>query len=168
MSRETQSKKNKWWLVVSPSQNPEWGSRAKKWGGAREQPDTTETAPCGTQEGPTGEVSRSVSPDWECCFPDRAVEPSGKLLAHRSKDRMSVSGLCTRVPVRVWSAVADTPQSNQAVSCGSRQRLKGRPRPEQLFSPSGVRRASALESPCQAPVVGRHRVTGGSGVTLSP
>ena len=48
---------------------------------------------------------------------------------------MSVSGLRTSVPgsVRVWSAVADTPQSTQAVSCGSRQRLKGDRGPEKCF-----------------------------------
>ena len=42
-----------------------------------------------------------------------------------------------------------------------------RPRPRVVFSPGRVRRARALESPCQAPEVVRQRVTGGSGVTLS-
>ena len=86
----------------------------------------------------------------------RAPKPSGKLLTHRSKDRVSVSGLCTRVPgtARVWSAAADTPKSTQAVSCGLRQ------------TPGRVRRASARESPCQTPEVGRQRVAGGSGVAL--
>ena len=36
-----------------------------------------------------------------------------------------------------------------------------------LFSPGRVRRASARESPCQTHVVGRQRVTDGSGVALS-
>ena len=67
----------------------------------------------------------SVLPEQEYCFPGRAAMPSGKQLTHRSEDRMSVSGLCTRVPgtVRVWCAAADTPQSTQTVSCGSRQGL---------------------------------------------
>ena len=59
---------------------------------------------------------------------------------------MSVSGRCTSVPgtVRVWGAVADTPQSTQTVSCGLRQR-QGE----------------------ETPVVGRQRVNSGSGVMLS-
>ena len=67
---------------------------------------------------------------------------------------MSVSGLRTSVPlsVRVCSAVADTPHSTQAVSCGSRQRHKGDHSPEKcFFLPGRVRRASARESPCQTP-----------------
>ena len=36
-----------------------------------------------------------------------------------------------------------------------------------LFSPGRVRRASARESSCQTPEIGRQRVAGGSGVTLS-
>ena len=81
---------------------------------------------------------------------------------------MNVSGLCTSVPgtVRDGSAVADTPQSTQTVSCGLRQRLKQRLQPR-VFSPSRVKRARARESPCPTPVVGRQRVTSGSGVTLS-
>ena len=43
-----------------------------------------------------------------------------------------------------------------------------RPRPREVFfSLSRVSRASARQSPCQTPEVGRQRVTGGSGVTLS-
>ena len=52
----------------------------------------------------------------EYCFPGRAALPCGKLLTHRPQGQMGVSGLYTSVPgtVRVWSAVADTPQSNCA------------------------------------------------------
>ena len=64
-------------------------------------------------------------PKRECRFPGRAALPSGKQLTHQPQGQMSVSGLCTSAPgtVRVWSTVADTPQSTQTVSCGLRQGL---------------------------------------------
>ena len=81
--------------------------------------DTTEAAVCGTQESPKGEILTSVLPEWECWFPARAA--SNSLIDLRA------GWVCTKVPgtVRVGSAVADTPQSMQVVSCGSRQGLKG-------------------------------------------
>ena len=92
--------------------------------------------------------------------------PRGKQLAHRLQGQKGEAG-CVRGTALVWSAMVDTPRSIQAVSCGSRQRLKGDRGPGLLFSPSRVRRASARESPCPAPVVGRQRVAAGRGVTLS-
>ena len=68
--------------------------------------------------------------------------------------------------VRVWSAVADTPQSTGCVvwdAAGTQRR----PRPRVVFSPGRARRASARELSCPTPAAGRHRVTDGSGVTLS-
>ena len=82
-----------------------------------------------------GEVLRSALPEWECSCPKPSGCAERHLLTHQSQGQMSVSGLRTRVPgsVRVWSAVADTPQSTQTVSCGSRQRLKQRPRTRVVF-----------------------------------
>ena len=68
--------------------------------------------------------------------------PSGGQLTHQPQGQMSVRGLCTSVPgtARVWSAVGDTPQSTQAVSCGLRQRPKQRPWPRvEFFFPGRVR-----------------------------
>ena len=76
---------------------------------------------------------------------------------------MRESGLCTRVrgTARVGSAVADTPQS------GRGRDSKETAAWSSVFSPGRVRRASARESPCQTPEIGRQKVTGGSGVTVS-
>ena len=91
---------------------------------------------------PSQEVGRSPrgarqQGGFEKCFARVGVlfpGPSGRA-ERQTTHSMSVSGPCTRVPrtVRVWCAVADTPQSTQAVSCGSRQRLKGDHGPEQCF-----------------------------------
>ena len=78
--------------------------------------------------------------------------PSGAQLTHRPQGQMSVSGLRTRVPGTVRVA-AETQTETAAQS--------------RVFSPCRVRRARARESPCQTPVVGRQRVTSGSGVMLS-
>ena len=78
---------------------------------------------------------------------------------------MTVSGLRTSVPgsVRVWSAVADTPQSTQTVSCGSRQRLKQRPRTRVVFFFSRQGEESERSGITAWLVVKRDK---GSGVTL--
>ena len=70
--------------------------------------------------------------------PCRAALPSGKQLTHPPQGQMGVSGLCTSVPgtVRVWSRVADTPQSTQTVSCAAGTHKRPQPRVV-FFLPAG-------------------------------
>ena len=96
--------------------------------------------PCVQNPQPSQEVGRSprrklVLPERECRFPGRAAVPSGKFLTHRPQGPKSVSGLCASVPgtVRVWSAVADTPQSTQTVSRGVAAGTHKRPQPRAAF-----------------------------------
>ena len=85
--------------------------------------------------------------------------PSGRAERQGTHSSTPGSDECKR-------AAHESARDSPSLECrGLRQRLKG-DRSRSLFSPDRVRRASARESPCPTPVVGRHRVAAGSGVTL--
>ena len=169
-SQESSKACVKWFLVVTPPSKPRAGLPAKRRAGVREGLAGHD---CSCRKQDSRESKRG---GFKACvarvgvlFPGRAAEPSGKQLTHRSEDRMSVSGLCTRVPGQSESGVP-----RQTLRRALRLCRVGRGRDSQetaarssLFSPGRVRRASARESLCPTPVVGQHRVTVGSGVTLS-
>ena len=73
---------------------------------------------------------------------------------------MCVSGLCTRVrgTARVCGMLWQTPRRAPRLCRVGRGRDSQETAAQRsVFSPGGVRRASAQESPCQTPGVGRHK-----------
>ena len=104
-SRETQSK-NRAVSSCFPSVKTPSGAAEPS---SRQESERDAGHDCSCSEQDSRESRRggfdSVLPEREYCFPGRAAEPSGKQLTHRSEDRMSVSGLCTRVPGQSESGV---------------------------------------------------------------
>ena len=147
--QERRRAKTEWCDVVFPPSKPRVGLPSQEAGAVL----------CGTQESlRKGEVLRRALPEREYLFPGRAALRSGKQLTHRPQCQMSVSGLRTSVPgtARVWSAVADTPAEHPGCVVWVAAETHKRPRPRvAFFLPGRVRRASARESPCQTPEVGR-------------
>ena len=103
----------------------------------------------GVQEGLAGQV---FLPKRECRFPGRAALPSAKQLTHRPQGRVCQGQFESGVP---WLTHHRAPRLCRV----------GRGRDSQETAGQGEE--SARESPCQTPEVGRQRVAGGSGVTLS-
>ena len=158
-------------LWFSPVSKPEWGCRAKRLAGVRKGRWTRLWLQrAGLKRVKKGRFLRSLFAQVGVLFP-------------------KPSGCAERQPIH--SPASGTDECKRAVQEGARDSLslvcrgghpaehpgcvvflaaeaQRRPRPRVVFfSLGGVRRASARESPCQTPVVGRQRVAGGSGVALS-
>ena len=133
-------------------------------------PDTTQVAVSGTQESPTGEVLRSVFARAGVLFP----RPSGHAERQTTHSSTPRSDECKR-------AAHESARDSPSLECRGRHTIE---HPDcvvwfaakiqaetaaqsSLVPPGRVRRASARESPCPTPMVGRQRVTSGSGVMVS-